>query len=206
MRARLKKSFGLDDVPVIGQPTEVEGARQLAVSPQGRYQFQWWALALIDADPVGGVQKKGADQGIDGIITFTDAGGALESVLVSVKSGHVNVSMIRDLKGTIERDKAAIGVFLTLEPATEPMKREAAVAGFYHSALWGRDYPRIQILTIEALLGGQKPNLPPFVTPTYRQAQRLKAGAAGQQGELFGLPEPTGTDVDVEGDPLDVEP
>jgi site-specific DNA-methyltransferase (adenine-specific) len=49
MRARLKDSFGLEEVPVVGQPTEVEGARQLAQSPEGRYQFQWWALGLVDA-------------------------------------------------------------------------------------------------------------------------------------------------------------
>jgi adenine specific DNA methylase Mod len=63
MKARLKDSFGID-VPVIGQPTEVEGARQLAQGDDGRYQFQWWALNLIDARPVGGTEKKGADRGI----------------------------------------------------------------------------------------------------------------------------------------------
>jgi DNA modification methylase len=88
MRARMKDSFGLEDVEVIGQPTEVEGARALAQSPEGRYQFQWWALALVDAQPVGGAQRKGADQGIDGTITFTDKNNELERVLVSVKSGH----------------------------------------------------------------------------------------------------------------------
>jgi DNA modification methylase len=98
MRARLKDSFGLENVKVIGQPTEVEGARQLAQSPDGRYQFQWWALGLVDAQPVGGVRKKGADRGIDGIITFAGQHNQLESVLVSVKSGHVNSAMIRDLR------------------------------------------------------------------------------------------------------------
>ena len=97
MKARLKDSFGIE-TPVIGQPTEVEGARQLAQSPEGRYQFQWWALNLVDAKPIGGVEKKGADRGIDGKITFTDAGGNLQMMLVSVKSGHVNSGMVRDLK------------------------------------------------------------------------------------------------------------
>jgi len=186
MRARMKDSFGLDDVEVIGQPTEVEGARALAQSPEGRYQFQWWALALVDAQPVGGTQKKGADQGIDGTITFTDKNNELERVLVSVKSGHVTSSMIRDLKGTLEREKAAIGIFLTLEEATEPMRVEAATAGAYHSELWNRDYQRIQILSIRELLeGAKKPSLPPFVLPTYQQAERVKKVDASQQ-ELFG--------------------
>ncbi len=143
MRARLKDAFGLVDVKVVGQPTEVEGARQLADSPEGRYQFQWWALNLIDAQPLGGKEKKGADRGVDGVITFTDRHGQLQTVLVSVKSGHVNSGMVRDLKGTVEREKAVIGLFLTLEEPTKEMHLEADTAGLFHSEVWNRDYPRI---------------------------------------------------------------
>ncbi len=181
MRARLKDTFGLADVPVKGQPTEVEGARQLAQSPEGRYQFQWWALGLVDAKPLGGIEKKGADRGVDGAISFTDKNGDLSQVLVSVKSGHVNSAMVRDLKGTIEREKAAIGLFVTLEEPTKEMKLEADTAGLWRSDMWKRDYPRIQILTIADLLSGKKPQLPPFVMPTYQQAPKLVA-KADQQG------------------------
>jgi len=170
MRARLRDSFGLQDIKVIGQPTEVEGARQLAQSPEGRYQFQWWALGLIDARPLGGVEKKGADRGVDGVISFTDRHGELYQVLVSVKSGHVNSAMVRDLKGTIDRDKAAIGLFITLDDPSKEMKLEADTAGLWRSEVWKRDYPRIQILTIADLLSGKKPQLPPFVMPAYQQA------------------------------------
>ena len=187
MKARLKDSFGLDDVEVIGQPTEVEGARQLAVDHESRYQFQWWALGLIDAKPLGGVQKKGADKGIDGKITFTDEHGALEQVLVSVKSGHVNSSMIRDLKGTLEREKAVIGLFITLEEPSRNMREEAATAGFWHSNVWNRDYARIQILSIRELLEEhRKPDLPAFVHAPYQQAQKVDTSLAAEQGELFG--------------------
>jgi DNA modification methylase len=185
MRARLKDSFAMETVPVVGQPTEVEGARQLAQSAEGRYQFQWWALGLVDAQPLGGVEKKGADRGIDGVITFTDKHGELTSVLVSVKSGHVNSSMVRDLKGAMDRDKAAIGVFLTLEEPSKEMHLEADTAGLWRSDVWKRDYPRIQIFTIEELLAGKKPQLPPFVMPTYQKAQRV-AVQADQPG-LFDL-------------------
>jgi site-specific DNA-methyltransferase (adenine-specific) len=185
MKARLKDSFGLADVKVLGQPTEVEGARALAQSPEGRYQFQWWALLLVDARPIGGVEKKGSDRGIDGIITFTDRHGALQSVLVSVKSGHVNSSMVRDLKGTLEREKAAIGLFLTLEEPTREMKLEADTAGQFHSETWNRDFPKLQILSIRELLDGRKPSLPPFVLPTYEQAAKI-IPSAGQQEDLFG--------------------
>ncbi len=187
MKARLKDSFGLDDIEVIGQPTEVEGARQLAVDHEGRYQFQWWALGLVDAKPVGGSQKKGADKGIDGKITFTDQHGKLEQVLVSVKSGHVNASHIRDLKGTLEREKAAFGLFITLEEPTRNMREEAATAGFWHSDVWNDDYERIQILSIADLLErGKKPHLPAHAKlSTYERAERVDTPLAAEQGELF---------------------
>ena len=187
MKARLKDSFGLVDVPVIGQPTEVEGARGLAEGPDGRYQFQWWALGLVDAQPVGGQKKKGADAGIDGVIGFTDAGGKRERVIVSVKSGHVNASMIRDLKGTLEREKAAIALFVTLEEPSKPMKQEAAEAGFWHSDVWNRDYPRIQILTIRELLEDDRhPDLPAFVHQPYQRAEKMQLPHAAEQRSLFG--------------------
>jgi hypothetical protein len=189
MRARLKDHFKLD-VPVIGQPTEVEGARQLAQSPEGRYQFQWWALGLIDATPVGGTEKKGADRGVDGMITFTGHDGNLELVLVSVKSGGVHSSMVRDLVGTVEREKAAIGILITLEEPTKEMRLEASKAGLYRSEVWKRDYPKIQILTIKSLLEGhEKPALPPYVMPTYQQAKRIDLELR-EQGDLFDKPAP----------------
>jgi len=187
MKARLKDAFGID-VPVIGQPTEVEGARQLAQSPDGRYQFQWWALNLIDARPLGGTEKKGADRGIDGRITFTiGPKGEMGQALVSVKSGKVNSSMIRDLKGTIEREKAEIGLFVTLEEPSREMELEATTAGFYTSPIDGRDYPRIQILTIRELLEeGKKPMLPLLILSPYQQAERIADKKAAEQQELFG--------------------
>lgn len=188
MRARLRDIFTLDGVKVIGQPTEVEGARQLAQSPEGRYQFQWWALALVDAKPVGGVAKKGADRGVDGVITFTDRHGEMLSVLVSVKSGGVNSAMVRDLVGTLAREKAPIGLFVTLEDASKEMHLEADKAGSFHSEVWNRDYPRLQILSIANLLKGKKPELPPFVLPTYQQAPRIADPAAGEQEDFLKTP------------------
>ena len=187
MKARIKDSFGVE-VPVLGQPTEVEGARQFAQSAEGRYQFQWWALNLIEARPVGGTEKKGADRGIDGRITFTTGPkGEMGQALVSVKSGHVNSAMIRDLKGTIEREKAEIGLFITLEEPSREMELEATTAGFYTSPISGKDYPRIQILTIRELLEEhKKPMLPLLLMPTYQQAERIPTKKAAEQQEMFG--------------------
>jgi site-specific DNA-methyltransferase (adenine-specific) len=189
MRARLKDSFGLADVEVIGQPTEVDGARAMLVGTglEGQYQFQWWALDLIGAQPLGAVQKKGADRGIDGAISFsTGPRGEMGRALVSVKSGSVNSSQVRDLKGVLEREKAEIGLFVTLEEPSGPMQLEATTAGVYRSELSGRDYPRIQILTIRELLEEhRRPDLPVLVLPAYQRAERVDKKAA-EQGELFG--------------------
>ena len=98
-------------------------------------------------------EKKGADGGIDGLIFFQDGEGQAKKIIVSVKGGeNVNVGMVRDLKGVVEREQAALGLFVTLE-RTKPMETEAVSAGFYESQGWGQ-FPKIQILTIEGLLNG----------------------------------------------------
>src|SRR3989440_11537305 len=99
-----------------------------------------------------------------------------------MKSGHANSSYIRDLKGTLQREQAAIGVFITLEPPSKDMTTEAVSAGFYHSPGWNKDYPRIQILTIEALLHNAEVKMPPQFG-TFKQAQRVQQAEA-LQGEL----------------------
>ncbi len=185
---RLKEMFG-DDLAfrVIGEPEDVAGARQLARDDP--YQFQWWALSLIRAKPLGGeagskTGKKGADKGIDGVITFVDdESGAARRVVVQVKSGHVGRPAVEQLVGTVQRENAAIGVFITLNEPTGPMLTEAAAAGFYQSERMGHIYPRIQILTIAQLLAGEQVKMP-SVTQTFKKAQRVKEPGA-EQGKLF---------------------
>ena len=167
-------------------PTEVEGARMLAQqSLDGRYEFQYWALSLVDAQPLGTQRKKGADAGIDGRINFTDVGGSVRSVLVSVKSGGVKVGDVRDLVGTMKRENAPLGLFLTLEPPSKPMVVEAATAGTFHSLVSNRDYPAVQILTIGDLLEGRRPQLPLLLMPVYQQADKVELESPGQE-RLFG--------------------
>ncbi|MDQ2806486.1 MAG: restriction endonuclease [Chloroflexota bacterium] len=117
------------------------------------------------------------------MITFLDAD-AVGRVLVQVKSGHVKSGDIRDLVGTVDREKAAIGVFVTLEEPSRDMRTEAVSAGVYPSPGWGKEYPRIQILTIAELLHGATVAMPPQ-HGTFRQAPRT-AGSDAQQG-LLGL-------------------
>jgi site-specific DNA-methyltransferase (adenine-specific) len=160
MRNRLKDSFPSITFEVIGEPKDLASAKALArQQPDGRYQFQWWALGLIGARPLG-EKKKGADKGIDGVIHFIDeVSGKAKRVVVQVKSGHIGVNAVRELKAVAAND--AIGVLITLEPPTSPMKVEAVDAGFYHSPVYDKDYPKIQILTIDELLHGQTVDMPP---------------------------------------------
>ena len=188
---RLQDMFELvsgADYAVIGEPATVDAARELArdSANDGRYQFEWWALSLVHAKPVGGNVgsrrgKKGSDQGIDGIINFfehIDARKRPRQVVVQVKSGKVKSGDIRDLKGTIEREKAAIGVFITLEKPTQAMVKEALAAGWYESPAWGKKYRRLQILTIGDLFEGAGVEMPPQYGTLQRAARWKRAGVS----------------------------
>ena len=174
MKNRIKTAFDLlpeKDYQVIGEPVDVGSARALAA--QDRYQFQYWAVSLLEAAPVDQT-KKGADKGIDGVVHFIDGQRrSTKKAVVQVKSGKVSSPHIRDLKGTVEREKAAMGLFITLEEPTSAMSAEAVSAGFYYSNLWQRDYPKIQIRTIADLLEGRNFDLPPHPS-MYQPAQRVQ--------------------------------
>ncbi len=185
MKNRLRDSFGPDmsDYDVIGAPQDLESARALAVESEhdGRYQFEYWALGLVDARPVN-TQRRGADAGIDGYINFfDDNSGRARRIVIQVKSGNVNVSQIRDLKGVLERENAAMGLFITLNEPTSPMIQEAISTGFYEPDNFpGHRFPRFQILTIAELLSGREPEYPRFTiqaTPTRPRRRRQPEGA-----------------------------
>jgi site-specific DNA-methyltransferase (adenine-specific) len=171
MRNRLKDSFGID-AEIIGEPADLGGAKELASQPD-KYQFQWWALGLIGARPLGD-KKKGADKGIDGVISFIDDPTSKpKRTIVQVKSGHVGVDVIKVLETTAAKE--AMGILITLEPPTKPMQVEAVSAGYYHSPIWNKDYPKIQILTIEGLLHGKIVEMPPLAQTnvTFTKAQKI---------------------------------
>ncbi|HYT76293.1 MAG TPA: restriction endonuclease [Vicinamibacterales bacterium] len=161
IRSRLTDTFaGAAKYEVIGEPVSLPDAAELAHADP--YQFQWWALGLVGARPVE--EKKGADKGIDGRIYFHVGDKKTRQIILSVKAGHVNVSHVRDLRGVLDREKAEIGVLLSLEEPTGPMRKEAATAGFYTSP-WGK-HARLQLMTIDYLLTGKTLDRPPIQTNT----------------------------------------
>ena len=163
---------------VIGEPVSLSEAKALAEAD--RFQFQWWALGLVNARPAE--QKKGADQGIDGRLYFHDEGakGITKQIVLSVKSGGVTVKDVRDLRGVVEREHAAIGVLITLESPTRPMRTEAAGADIYNSP-WGTKHPVLQILTIADLLAGKGIDYPSKTNRTFKRAPRKPTGGTGTQ-------------------------
>lgn len=168
---RMKAAFPGIVFTVEGTPKDLASAEDLAA--RDKYQFQWWAVSMVDAMPFGG-KKKGADGGIDGIIYFKPDGRRTERALVSVKGGdHVGVQMIRDLHSAMEREKAPIGVFVTKALPTSVMEREAAAVGRFHSDATGKSYPRLQILTLADLFQGKRPDIP-FIdaSAAFKQAPR----------------------------------
>ena len=184
MRNRLQDTFreALKPYDVIGEPQDLESARALALESEhdGRYQFEWWALGRVGARPAKD-RKRGADSGIDGYINFFDDNtGRAKRIVVQVKSGQVNRGQIAMLKGDMEREKAAIGLFITLNPPTRPMEAEATSAGLYTPQHFPNNhYPRIQIITIEQLLSGRQPQYPRLAPETtYPRARRRRPAAA----------------------------
>ena len=189
IRYRLADTFGsAATFEVIGEPVSLPDAAQLAHDDP--YQFQWWALGLVAARPVE--QKKGADKGIDGRIYFHDGStDKTQSIILSVKAGHVTAAHVRDLRGVIEREKAAIGVLLTMQPPTKEMRKEAANAGFYKSAWNQRHYARLQILTVEDLLTGKTIDRPAAAqtSVTFKRAPKALPKVRETSPIPFGEPE-----------------
>lgn len=188
VKGRLNDMFPGIQFKIEGEPRDMGAAKELAKKP---YQFQWWALTLIEARPVGSTLtkpregKKGADEGIDGWLRFADgAEGHVEKIVVQVKSGHVGVKDIRELRDVVSRQKAAIGLFLTLEEPTSEMVKETKTTDPYISFTWRHEYPKIQILTINELIKGKRPHIPPTIA-VYQEAPLAKRVPTHQQKKLF---------------------
>ena len=181
IKHRLQDAYGPDittSYAVIGEPVSVDGAEELAASDP--YQFQFWALGQVGARPHE--EKKGADRGIDGRLYFHDEGpkGKTKQIVISVKAGNTGPAHVRDLRGVVDRENAAIGVLISMQKPTQKMREEAASAGFYESP-WAK-HPRLQLLTIEELFQGGRIDYPstPGTNVTYKRAPRKEKQTAEQ--------------------------
>lgn len=184
IKQRLKDTYG-DAVQyeVIGEPASLPDAAALAESQP--YQFQWWVLGKVGAHALE--QKKGSDRGIDGRLFFHDeaVGGKTKQVIFQVKAGHTSSNHIRDLHGVVNREMAELGVLITMQDPTQPMRQEAASGGYYKSPWDGKSYPKLQIVTVADLLEGKGVAMPAVaqVNVTYARAPRDK-GPDAQTSQL----------------------
>ncbi|CDX45656.1 Modification methylase EcaI [Mesorhizobium plurifarium] len=183
---------------VYGRPTTLDGARELA--HRDKHQFQWWAAWLLGAQSYQRDEKKGADQGIDGRVAYKNGPYGDGQIIISVKGGeHIGVQMVRDLRGVVEREEAEMGILVCLATPTGPMLTEAARAGFVPRSAHGR-LPRLQVITIEDILDGRPPRMPPIPQPERHTPVRRKTSR--DQLELL-LPHTGDAQVQIRGEFID---
>lgn len=160
---RLNEAFPGVKLQVIGEPQDLSDAEHLAATSP--YQFQYWVTQKIGGQPYRG-GRKGPDRGVDGYIYYTrndTASGksATAASIVSVKAGrNIGVSMVRDLKGVLAREKSDLGIFVCVGQPSREMAREAAAAGVWTDPVTGAAYPRVQLFTLTDLFQGRQPSVP----------------------------------------------
>lgn len=168
---RLRDTYGSavqDDYEVLGIPKDLAGAE--ALFQRSPFEFERWFVMMLEGQPN---EKQVGDKGIDGVIRIiTGARGQSEHVLISVKGGSTNPGHVQALLGTVQGNKAAMGIFATMKPPTKAMRQVANTSGVYKHPGDGREYPRIQIITVEDFLAGRHPKLPPTFSPYYQAERR----------------------------------
>jgi len=189
IQTRLKDSLQeeLSPYDVIGEPKDLSSAKALAEETDKlRSQFEYWALGKVGAYPAQD-KKKGADSGVDGIIKFfDDNSGNPKKIVIQVKSGKPQLKDIRDFIHVVDREKAVIGAFITLQLPTDPMRIEAVKEGFYIPEHFPQEKsPKIQILTIEDILRGSSIQYPKQADATFRQAERKYKESGPKQDRLL---------------------
>ena len=192
MRNRLETTFPSDfgeGIEVDGEPADEAAA--LALAERDKFQFQFWAVAKLGGTSRGGQNRKGADQGVDGVLAFPEidpekSGAAAveyKQVIISVKGGGTGPSHVRDLIGTVQNEKAALGALVTVRPPTKAMEQAAASAGAYRSIYDGGTYPRVQILTAGEIVNGRRIDMPSRqLPPQYTPAPRARRGRQERMG------------------------
>jgi len=99
-----------------------------------------------------------------------------------MEDSYIDMDHVRDPVSALDRERAAIGVLITLREPTKPMLTEGAAAGFYESKDFPGRYPRLQILTIAELLEGKKILYPEYRVGTFAKAKRK---TKSEQSGLF---------------------
>jgi hypothetical protein len=178
----LETRFATESLPepsIVWHPADNEAATALAERDPD--QFEAWVRRKLRAE------KRRNDRGIDGECFYKDDDRKSWHVIISVKGGHgLNPGMVRDLRGTIERENAPIGVLVCMYEPTDGMRLEATRAGFLPVNDVAGPIPRIQIVTVDQLFNERRPIRAPGDNSTPKAAPRLPQ--KGQTAMLFASP------------------
>ena len=157
---------------VFGTPEDMESARDLFA--RNPFQFEAWAVAKVAG--LAPNQKKTGDRGVDGRgYVIVDESDKRELVLAQVKGGkNLKPADIRDFIGTMANEGAVLGIFLVMENAliTSGMRSAAATESV---KILGKNYPKVQIFSVEDRFAGRTPDLPPLINPITNKSQDLLA-------------------------------
>lgn len=162
---RLKDSEGqeaVDNVELHGVPKDMESVDALVHKKDDRVrkEFEKWAILTYSDNRAVINEKKGADQGIDGIAYTRKSKKEILPVILSVKSGkNVNVKDVRDLFAVVKSENAACGIFITRHEPTQPMLDFAKKQGQFKPEHF-TGFDKIQIVTVQEILDGERMNLP----------------------------------------------
>ena len=147
-------------------PKDFEAALALAKrkDDRTRKEFEKWVVLTYSRNRAIINEKKGGDGGIDGIVYVVDKNeqGDIENkkALFSVKSNEkLTPAVVRELFGTVEREKAACGILLTLHPMPNLVKN-CKQYGNYQNNFTGNLYPKIQVVCVQEILDGKFMDLP----------------------------------------------
>jgi DNA modification methylase len=166
---RLEEHFSistLNNIRLSGVPEDFESAVALANKrdDKTRKEFEKWAVLTYSNNRGSINEKKGGDGGIDGYAYVYDSNDKQEQevkeVIFSVKSNKIlSPSVVRDLNGTMERDGAIMGILITLYKM-DNLTKECRKYGLYTNKMFAHKYPKIQVVSIEEILAGERMNIP----------------------------------------------
>ncbi|MCY3720508.1 MAG: site-specific DNA-methyltransferase [Anaerolineaceae bacterium] len=160
----VKRRFPGMRIDTLGFPVDMEGAKELA--RENPFDFEKWAIDCISGMMPNTSQR--GDGGIDGRGTlilkpeqFSD------QVVAQVKGGSYSISHLRDFLHTLERESAALGVFITLDTLRGRRRQnaEAELAGAGSIVLGASTFPRAQLWSIEDWFTDRLPMLPALADP-----------------------------------------
>lgn len=149
------------NIQLDGVPRDMNSAVALAnrKDDKTRKEFEKWAVLTYSSNQARINDKKGADAGIDGMAYFMIDANTIGKCVFQVKSGGANRATIATLNSDRQREKAEIGILITMGD-TKPMRGEAAAVGKYKHPMLNREDDRIQIVTIAEILEGKRIDLP----------------------------------------------